>query len=250
MSTKFVTILVIFIVAGFGLIGWSENQASASAPDPGIITVTGDAEVRVVPDEVILTLGIETWDKNLKTAKQQNDTRSSAVINTIQRFGVSPRHIQTGHISVQPVYDDYNRLGLDGYFVRKIITVTLKDLAKFEDLLTAAIDAGANNVQGIQFRTTQLRQHRDKARELAVQAAQEKAGAMAAVLDQKIGRPRTINENSTDWWSSYSSWWGGHSGMMTQNVIQEVGGSSYTEETMAPGQITVRAQVSVSFELE
>ena len=250
MPTKIITVLAIFIVAGFNLAGWSESQANASAPDPGIITVTGDAEVRVVPDEVILTLGIETWDKNLNTAKQQNDTRAGAVINTIQRFGVAPRHIQTGHISVQPVYDDYSHLGLDGYFVRKTITVTLKDLAKFEDLLTAVIDAGANNVHGIQFRTTQLRQHRDNARQLAVQAASEKAVAMAAVLDQKVGRPRTINENSTDWWSSYSDWWGGRGGMMTQNVIQEVGNSSFTEETLAPGQITVRAQVSVSFELE
>ena len=42
-------------------------------PEPRLITVTGDAEVRVVPDEVMLTLGVETWNKELNAAKQEND---------------------------------------------------------------------------------------------------------------------------------------------------------------------------------
>jgi hypothetical protein len=39
---------------------------------------------------------------------------------------------------------------------------------------------------------------------------------------------------------------------MSQNVIQEAGGSSSTTDdgTIAPGQITVNARVSVSFEFE
>ena len=250
MSTKIITVLALLVFVGFGLAAWNGNPASATETDPGLITVTGDAEVRVVPDEVILTLGIETWDKNLNRAKQQNDDRASAVIDAVQRLGIEARHIQTDHISIQPVYDDYNRVNLDGYFVRKTIVVTLKDLSKFEDLLTAAIEAGANNVHGVDFRTTELRRHRDKAREMAVQAAQEKAAAMAETLGQHVGKARAINENNSNWWSSYNSWWGNRGSMMTQNVIQEVGGPAYTDGTIAPGQITVRAQVTVSFELE
>jgi uncharacterized protein YggE len=255
MPTKIITVLVILVLAGFGMASWSGGQAgasaAASAATPGVITVTGDAEVLVVPDEVVLTLGIETWDKNLNRAKQQNDSRAGTVIDTIQSFGVAARHIQTDHISIQPVYDDYNQLTLDGYFVRKTIVITLKDISKFEDLLTATIEAGANNVHGIDFRTTELRRHRDKARELAVQAAQEKATAMAGTLGQQAGKAQTVQENNNHWWSSYNSWWGYRSGMMTQNVIQEVGGPAYTDgTTIAPGQITVRAQVTVSFELE
>jgi len=33
------------------------------------ISVNGEAEVRVVPDEVILTLGVETFDKVLKASR-------------------------------------------------------------------------------------------------------------------------------------------------------------------------------------
>lgn len=251
MSTKIITVLAILVFIGFGLIAWNGTQSSAVETDPGIITVTGDAEVRVVPDEVVLTLGIETWDGNLSTAKQQNDARANAVLNAAERYGIETRYIQTDHISIEPIYEHYDYRGkLTGYLVRKTIVITLKDLTRFEDLLTATLDAGANTVHGIQFRTTELRQYRDKARSLAIQAAEEKAEAMAGELGQAVGKPRTINENQASWWSWYNSWWGSRGGMMTQNIIQEVGGGSFAEETIAPGQITVRAQVTVSFEME
>ncbi len=250
MNTKLISFLSLSLVIIFGLVAWQGNQTAESNEDPGLITVTGDAEVRVIPDEVLLTLGIETWNSDLGRAKQQNDSRTRQVLATAQRFGVESRHIQTDHISIQPVYEDYNQLDLEGYYVRKTIVITLKDLSKFEDLLAAEIEAGANHVHGIQFRTTELRQHRDKARSLAVQAAKEKAMAMAGELHQTIGQPRSLHENQVGWWSGYNSWWGHRGGMMTQNVIQEVNGVTFSEETIAPGQITVRAQVSASFELK
>ena len=37
---------------------------------------------------------------------------------------------------------------------------------------------------------------------------------------------------------------------MTQNTIQEAGGSSELDSSIALGQINIRAQVTVSFELE
>jgi len=110
------------------------------------------------------------------------------------------------------------------------------------------LESGVNYVQSIEFRTTDLRQYRDEARALALQAAREKATAMAGELGQTLGEPRTIQEEANDWWSGYSSgWWSGGSGM-TQNVIQEVNGSSASyDSSLAPGQIAVKARVSVGF---
>ena len=54
---------------------------AAGKSEPRLITVTGDAEVRVVPDEVILTLGVETWNKELNIAKQENDQRTQKIID-------------------------------------------------------------------------------------------------------------------------------------------------------------------------
>jgi len=253
---KTTTMMMMMIIAAlllvFSLSAWTGNQMELA--EPGIITVTGEAEVRVVPDEVILTLGVETWDEYLKSAKSQNDERVKEVLRIAQAYGVEARHIQTDHISIEPRYEDnYEKKDLIGYFVRKTIVITLKDISKFDDLLTSVIDADVNYVHRIQFRTTELRKYRDEARALAIKAAQEKANALAGELGQSVGKPRTIHEEQADWWSWYNSWWGaGWGNNMSQNVIQEAGGSSSITDdgTIAPGQITVNARVSVSFEFE
>ena len=86
---------------------------------------------------------------------------------------------------------------------------------------------------------------------MAIKAAQEKAVALAAELGQKVGDPHMIREERSGWWSGYGAWWGSRwGGAMAQNVIQEVGGNALTgESSVAPGQISVTAKVTASFEL-
>jgi uncharacterized protein len=233
------------------LSAWTDNQPSSQ--EPRRVTVTGEAEVRVVPDEVILTLGVETWDKNLNLAKSRNDEIVKRVIALAGNYGIEPEHVQTDYFGVEPRYRDgyYEERDFIGYFVHKTIVITLHDLSRFEDLLSEALQAGVNYVHGIDFRTTELRQHRDQARALAIQAAKEKAVALSGELGQNVGDPLTIQEEQSGWWSSYGAWWGSRwGGGMTQNVIQEVGGASaLADSSVAPGQIEITARVTVSFEL-
>jgi len=233
------------------LAAWAENPSQSQ--EPRLITVTGEAEVRVVPDEVILTLGVETWDKNLDTAKRRNDEIVKKVLALAAEYDIPPEHVQTDYIGIEPRYKDgyYEQRDFVGYFVHKTIVITLRDLSKFEELLSQSLTAGVNYVQGIEFRTTELRKHRDQARTLAIQAAKEKATALAGELGQKIGEPQTIQEDQSGWWSGYSAWWGSRwGGSMSQNVIQEMSGTDWSgRSSIAPGQIDVTARVTVSFEL-
>jgi hypothetical protein len=110
---------------------------------------------------------------------------------------------------------------------------------------------GANYLHGVDFRTTELRKHRDKARSLAIKAALEKATDLASDLGRKVGKAHAINESPAWWGSSYGRYWGQRHGQMSQNVMQQQRGEGpETQETLALGQISVKAQVSVIFELE
>jgi hypothetical protein len=221
--------------------------------EPRLITVSGEAVVKVVPDEVVLTLGVESSDKQLRRAKSLNDERVEQVLAAAEKLGILAKNIQTDHISIEPRYrDSYEQRDFIGYFVRQTIVITLKDVSQFEDLLTAVLDAGANYVHGIQFRTTELRKHKDEARALAIKAAREKAVALAQELGQKVGKPYSIREDQEGWGSGYNSWWGGAGGLgMTQNVVQNAGSAGMEMDgALAPGQIGVTARVTVSFELE
>jgi uncharacterized protein YggE len=235
---------------------WTSGAESSDPEGSGSersITVTGDADVLVAPDEVVLTLGVETWDKKMEQAKSQNDRIVASVMALVSEHGIPSKHIQTDYVSIEPRYRNgyYEERDFVGYFVRKNIVVTLRDLDQFESLLTGALDAGANHVHGIEFRTTQLRTHKDKARALATGAAEEKAAALAGELGQRLGEPMYIEEVHSQWWSGYGSWWYSAWGSaMAQNVVQDAGGGAIlSDATVAPGQIRINAKVRAVFSL-
>ncbi len=249
MQHKSMFLLALALLAVFPLAGAKMSNNAPIAAEPGLINVSGEAEVRIMPDEVILRLGVETSDKNLAKAKQLNDQIVTRVQAVAKRYGIPAERVQTDYLNIEPRYNDgYTQREFVGYFAHKTVVITLRDLTKFEDVLSALLESGVNYVHGIEFRTTNLRKYRDQARELALQAAREKATAMAAALDQKIGEPRSIQEEANSWWSGYGSGWWGRWGGMTQNVTQEVGGNYASfDSSLAPGQISVTARVAVSF---
>jgi uncharacterized protein len=221
--------------------------ATAAEAEPRTISTTGNADVRVAPDEIEINLGIETKDKNLAQAKRSNDERLQKVMAVLRNLKIDPKHIQTDYVNIDPDYGaDRN---LIAYWVRKNIAIILKDISKFDALMSQTLEAGINHVHSVQLRTTELRKHRDRARAMAIHAAQEKAVALAKELGAKVGKPRTIQDGGGGWHSP-GGWWGGRWGMQSQNVMQNQGGGGTDSAELALGQITVSASVTVSFDLE
>ncbi len=205
---------------------------------PRLITVTGEAEVRVAPDETTLTLGVETSNRDLAIAKRQNDERVKKVFALAKKYNVAPGNFWTDRISVEPRYKDGDvREELIGYRVRKTIVFTVRDVSRLDDLLNSVLDAGANYIYGVQFRTTNLRDYRDQARALALKAAKEKAKDMAKELGQRVGRPYSIVEEE-------------YEAGTAPNAIP-CSGVSFREadKSIALGQMSISARVRVSFEL-
>lgn len=220
------------------------------------ITVNGEAVVTVPPDKIVIRLGIETWDASITTAKQKNNDIMKKAIAAIKECGVPAQNIQTDHLSIEPRWEkEYQREHFLGYFVRNTLLVTLTQTDKVEDLVTNALNAGVNYIHGIDFETTEFKKYREEARTLALKAAKEKAEKMAAVMGQTVGWPLQITEGyGGSPWSYYSSWggWGySRNPGMAQNTIQQMGGAGgEITDTIALGKISIRAGVSVTFELK
>jgi uncharacterized protein YggE len=223
--------------------------AFGQAP-PRTITVNGQAEVRVDPDEVLLVLGIETVDADVTRARADNDVRVKAVVAAASRLGIRPEHMKTEFLDIQPRYrNESDRRTFYGYFARRSLSITLRDVSKFESLLSDVLLAGANYVHGVEFKTTELRRHRDEARRRAVQAAREKAVDMASALNAGIAAPTNIHEVQ-NWWSyPYHHWGARWDQMGAQNVLQDYRAAGAQDGSLVPGQISVSATVSVTFEL-
>ena len=217
------------------------------------INVTGDAEIKVPPDRVVLSLGVEVHSKLLNEARRENDRRVREVKTAAAGAGVQDRDIQTDFIQMGMAYEN------DGvtpryYYTRKSIVIVLHDISKMEEVLSSAVDAGATHIHGVNFEITKLREYRDQARAMAVKAAGEKAHDMAKAAGlQVIGGPTSISSYSYGGRSWYG-WWGDAraSGMMAQNVayVANDGGGDAGQGTVAIGRISVTASVSMQFRLQ
>lgn len=219
------------------------------------ISVNGEAVVYVKPDKIVIRLGIETSDPDIMAAKQKNNEILKKTFAVLKESGVEEKEIQTDYLSVEPRYEDgFARRNFLGFFVRNILAVNLADTGKVEGLITKALQAGVNNIFGVDFQTTEFKKYREQARELALKAAKEKAEKMASVLNLSVGSPIQITENFSGLPSYYSSWSGfgyGRGPAMTQNAIQNISSESgEISDTIALGKISMRANVVVVFELK
>ena len=253
MKVKGILILMVVLAAAPA---WGQYYRSMpNSDDQPKITVSGSAVVNVKPDKVILSFGIETLDEDIMTAKNDNNTMLKKALASVKGLGIPAKEIQTDHLSVSPRYDSSIHRRLLGYEVRNTFVVTLTDPSKVEPLVTQMLKDGVNYIHGIDFQTTEFKKYREQAREMALKAAKEKAEKMAAVLDQKIGAPLQISENtyygSGRYFSAWSWWGGGRNMAMAQNVMQNIpSDGEEIDGTIALGKIAITAQVNVTFRLK
>lgn len=235
----------------------ASGQQRPDQTEVPLITVSGQAEVKVAPDEVIFTLSVVKLDKDLLAAKEQNDRSVRSIMELARRYQIPTQEVQTDYISVEPKYREERRQTVmtepvesrrifEGYQVSKTVVIRLKDISRFESLLSDILKAGIDRIGGVEFRTSDMRRYRDQARALAMRAAREKAVAMTKEIGQTIGRAYSIREEGFSYGGSRANF------SINSNAVSTEGGGGATDEdsnTIAPGMITVSARVTVNFRL-
>jgi len=224
-------------------------------PPPPQINVSGSAEVRAMPDEIRLGVAVESRFAALNEARLDNDSKISAALAFLKQTGIPDRDMKTGFISVQPDYNlSQSRVTPAAYIIRKSIEIRLTNTVAFQSVVTGLMTNGVNVIENVDFRTSQLRQYRDEARLMAVRAAKEKAKALSDELGVKLGRPYNVNATDNSSYLSGSSRYNNSIGVnnYVQNVSVSSGGgaSDNASDTFAVGQISITANVSISFLLE
>ena len=111
------------------------------------VSATGEAETR--PDEARFQAGIESWASTARAASDANAKDIREIVAALREAGVAERDIQTRNVSVQRI--DYGaRKGQ--YQASNIVAVTVRDVDKTGQAVSAVTDAGANVVSGPDLR--------------------------------------------------------------------------------------------------
>jgi len=252
MHGSFNSALVVSLIAASRLVGAQEPMARNSA-DYRLISVSGQGQLSVLPDEVVVAFGVETFDADLNLAKLESDTRVKRLVELAPAFKIKPAGVRIEPVRVQPSYEDRNgRKTLQGYFVRRSVELTLVELTEFERLISAGIEAGANQIQGVNFRTKREDELREEARKLAVRDARTKADTLARELGRRAGGAQLINETGVGSYCSYNSGWGYVSwggGVAPNRVVVEAAETSLGEHPEI-SRVEITANVQVNFILE
>jgi uncharacterized protein YggE len=227
---KAVTILVILFMTA------SYAQEVKQIPQ---INTNGEGKVKVVPDQAAISVTVETKGNNAKDVKKQNDQKIEAVLKFIKKMNLAPEDFKTKRVALNPQYDYEKKK--HSYNATQTIEIVLKDLSKYDELMEGLVDEGINRIDEVTFQSSKLAQYQSDARKLAMKDAKLKAEDYVSVLGQKIGKAITISDNSQTYYPQPV-----YAAMKTMAMDSEAA----PRETLAVGEITITANVSVSFILE
>src|SRR6185436_19481132 len=86
-----------FVLGACSLSAFAQNQV-----EPPLITVTGQAEVLVAPDEAVFALAVENVDKDMIAANRRTDDSVKQILAIAKRHNIKSEDVQTSRVSIQP----------------------------------------------------------------------------------------------------------------------------------------------------
>lgn len=226
---------VLILVTLFGLTASAQEQKN-QVPQ---ISVTGEGKVKVIPDQAVINVGFQNTGKDAKEVKNLNDEVVDKVIKFLKKSGIPATDFKTNNVSLNKSYDYEKKK--NNFQANQSLTITLKDLSKYDDIMMGLNDAGVNSIQGVEFKSSKLADYEKEARKNAVLNAKQKATDYASVLGQKVGKALLITDNS----QSYTP-----QPMYKGNMMMAMAADAAPRETLAVGELEINTNVSVTFALE
>lgn len=204
------------------------------------ITVVGNGEADVTPDMARVQIGVQTQAASAGEALSQNNANMEALLARLREQGIANQDIQTSSVSISPRYD-YNGPSptQNGYDANNTVTVTIRNIAQTGQLLDQVVQAGANNIGGINFTVDDPSALQTNARNAALTDAKTRAEAMAQAVGGTVGQVLSVTENI------------GQPPQVFERAMAASGGAlaDTANVPIEPGQQTITAQVQVTYEL-
>jgi uncharacterized protein YggE len=241
MKTKTLLLSVVVLLAVL-LSACGTASPTASGTTPRTLTVTGAGQISLQPDMATIYMGVHTETPSAAESVSQNNVQTQKLIDALKSAGVDAKDIQTMNFSI---YQN-SQYGPDGkptstnYAVDNTVYLTVRKLDKLGDLLDAAVRAGANNINSIQFDVADKTKAMSDARAEAVKAAKKQADELAAAAGVTLGNIQSIQYYDASPTPVFQG--------------KGMGGGAAMNADMAvpinPGQMQITATVTMAYELK
>jgi uncharacterized protein YggE len=203
------------------------------------ITLTGKGTVDHAPDIAMISLGVQVEAKTAAEAMAQQTEKMNGVFAAVKAAGIADRDMQTGQLSLNPVYEYPNnaRPRLTGYQASNQLSIKVRKLDTLGKTLDAVVKGGGNTINGVSFSIDKPDQFQNDARIEAIKDAAAKAELYAKAVGYKVKRIVTISEQ--DYYPQPVP-------MMMQMRQQDMAAAP---TPIAAGEVSLTQTVNVVFEL-
>lgn len=210
--------------------------ASCAYAEARIIEVNGTAKQSLEPDIAKFSFTINVHGKELTALKTNVDTKTAELVKVCEKLGVSKRDISSAEVSIHPQYNHQTRTLL-AYSVSRTVKVTLREIAKYSDIMNGAIAAGVNTVGRVILDVEDRDALQEKALSAAVANARKKAEILASSAGVSLGNVISLRE--------ISSGRGVEPYRFTEQAV-----SSRVPGSFEPGEITLSTSVTVNYAIK
>jgi uncharacterized protein YggE len=177
----------------------TQNVTTTNATNT--LSLTGTATTTVKPDKVTVSLGVETTNKTADIALTANSKIMNQVLGALKSAGVRGNETSTSSFSISPNYN-YSQPSstasrITGFTVSNTIQIQSTNINHTSKWIDAAIAAGANTVDRIDFALSdkKLEESKNNLIKQAMQDARAKADILASAAGVKVVGIRSISLN-------------------------------------------------------
>ncbi len=226
------------ILATLTILTTQFGQAQMQNNIQNTINVTGEGKMSVTPDQAIITVGAEFKDKDSAKAKSQSDAVMSKMIAFLKQSGIAEKDIKTQRVNLYKSRDYQAKQ--DYFYASQSLSVTLTNLDNYEKIMGGLMDAGANTINGVEFKSSKVADYESEIRIKAVENAKKKAEDYARALNQKVGKAVFVSDNSQTIFPR----------MYSMKATEMMDASGAGQQTLAIGEIEITSNVTIAFELK
>lgn len=169
-------------------------QSGESIGPPRTITVVGEGYVSAQPDMARTQIGIVVYSEKLKEATSEVRSRMQEIMKAIEKAGIAQTDMQTVNYSINFERDPSASKPQRRYRVDNTLVVKVRNLEAIGTVLDTAIEAGANNIWGVQFGIDDTEALESAARAAAVENARSRAAELSQLAGVSLGSILSISE--------------------------------------------------------
>lgn len=161
---------------------------AGALPDQPHVVVSGQSEVRAVPDILKISLNLTEVGQEVTVARDVVEKRSQKLIDTLKQHGVKTQDIRAASLEIKPHYNWSNKAQIyTGTEVSRKIDVTLRDLGKYNELIKAIVEAKIASINSTRLESSREKTVRHEALQAAIADARQKAELLVAGFPEKLG---------------------------------------------------------------